>query len=131
MNELTTIDSTNIVAILKETGKIDISRPFGQKIYLIDTWIAGTTHVLKIKEIEPVLEIGMRLNFFREIDNKHDPLAIVVKDNLGNKLGYVPRAKNEILARLMDAGKLLYGEIHSKEFVGSWLKITMKIWLND
>ena len=34
-----------------------------------------------------------------------------------------PRAKNEALARLMDAGKLLFGRLEDKEWQGEWLKI--------
>jgi len=105
--------------------------PFEQNIYLTDAHVAGTTHVPNIRELEPALIIGERLSFQREPDNAADPLAILIKNAAGEKLGYLPRAKNEIPARLMDAGKLLYGVIEGKEFHGEWLKITMKVWLND
>ena len=44
-------------------------------------------------------------------------------DEAGRLLGYVPRVKNEALARLMDAGKLLFGKIESKQWQGDWLQI--------
>lgn len=45
------------------------------------------------------------------IDNEYDERTIAIKNENGDKLGYIPRDKNEILSRLMDAGKLLYGEV--------------------
>ena len=123
-------DATNVPSVLKSCGLNDLSKPFSQNIHLTDMVIAGTTHVDGIAKLEPFLTQGMRLPFFRE-DNIHDSLAIMVKDGNGNKLGYVPRQQNEILARLMDAGKSLYGVVQSKEFVNKWLKITVQVYLND
>lgn len=131
MSDIVRIDESNIVDFLHNSGGLDIAKPFEQHIYLVDARIAGTTYVDGIREIEPRLAVDTRLNFFREPNNPHDPLAILIKDAEGNKLGYVPRRKNEILSRLMDAGKLLYGTIYEKEFVGDWLKITIRIYLND
>ena len=54
-----------------------------------------------------------------------------VKDADGNKLGYVPRVKNEILARLMDAGKLVFGRVKWKERVGDWVKVVVEVFLRD
>ncbi|NLE62929.1 MAG: restriction endonuclease, partial [Bacteroidales bacterium] len=49
----------------------------------------------------------------------------------GVKIGYIPRADNKIFARLMDAGKLLFGKIASKEKQGIWLKIDIAVFLRD
>jgi hypothetical protein len=38
---------------------------------------------------------------------------------------------NLIFARLMDAGKLLFGRISSKEKKGSWVKIDIKVYLQE
>jgi len=61
----------------------------------------------------------------------YDPMAIMVKDDNDKKLGYIPRDKNEILSRLMDAGKLIYGTVYKKERIGKWLKITIRVFLSD
>lgn len=129
MADIVKIDGGNIISILH--GGIDVGKPFSNTIYLIDAHIAGTTHIDNIDELEPRLTIGKKLNFFREPDNKYDEHAIVIKDDNGNKLGYVPRNKNEILSRLMDAGKLLYGTVYEKEKIGNWMKITIQIYLDD
>jgi len=77
------------------------------------------------------LNIGDKLDFFREPDNPYDKKAIVIKNADGVKVGYVPRADNVIFSRLMDAGKLLFGRITAKETQGSWLKINIKVFLHE
>ena len=49
----------------------------------------------------------------------------------GIRLGYVPREDNKIAARLMDAGKILFGRISMKEKKGSWIKIHIKVFLRE
>lgn len=129
MADIVKINDGNIINIIH--GGIDLGKPFSNTIYLIDAHIAGTTHIDNIDELEPKLTIGKKLNFFREPENEFDERAIVIKDDDGNKLGYVPRNKNEILSRLMDAGKLLYGVVYEKERLAGWLKITIQIYLDD
>jgi hypothetical protein len=65
------------------------------------------------------------------IYNPYDHKAIVIKNADGVKIGYVPRADNVVFSRLMDAGKLLFGRITSKEKYGKWLKIKIKIFLHE
>ena len=63
---------------------------------------------------------GDKLRLRRE-DNKFDEKAILVLDEKGRKLGYIPEKDNLIFARLMDAGKQLFGRIKEKEKRGNWL----------
>jgi hypothetical protein len=131
MSDIVKADGTNIVSFLHNSGNLDFPKPFARRIYLTDVYIAGTTHVRDIEEIVSRLDVGAKLDFFREADNPHDSLAIVVKDGSGSKLGYIPQNRNEILSRLMDAGKLLYGTIAKKEYIGNWPKITMQVYLDE
>ena len=131
MADFIKIDNNNIINILNNSGGIDIGKPFSQEIFLIEVHIAGTTHIDNIEELAPKLIEGVEVQFFRELNNEYDSKAIVVKDKEGNKLGYIPKAKNEILSRLMDAGKLLYGKVKNKEKIGEWIKIEMEVYLKD
>ena len=131
MADIVKIDNNNIVNILNNNGGLDIGRPFSQEIFLIEVHIAGTTHIDNMNELEPQLIEGVEVQFFREPNNQYDSRAIIVKDKEGNKLGYIPRDKNEILSRLMDAGKLLYGKVKNKEKIGEWCKIEMEVFLKD
>jgi hypothetical protein len=134
MSNVIKLDLSNLGAVLAATHAgqgLSSQKAFGQTIYLLDALVAGTTHVPNIKDLEPELPVGFRLNFIREPDNPHDPRAIAVSDDKGNKFGYVPHKQNEILSRLMDAGKLIYGVVTEKAYSGKWLKITMQIFLDD
>ncbi len=55
----------------------------------------------------------------------------MILNEKGEKLGYVPRQKNEVLARLMDAGKLVFGKAEKQEWVESWLKIDIRTYMRD
>lgn len=115
----------------KNSG-IDLPKPFEHDIFLLHTHIAGTSYIEDIMELEPFINAGDRLEMFREPDNEYDELAIVVKNADGVKLGYIPRAQNAVLARLMDAGKLLFCRVSGKELVNErWLKISIKIYMRD
>lgn len=105
-------------------------QPFAREIMLVECAIAGTSF-RELKEVEPALPIGSLLLLKREPANEHDSLAIMILDEGGNRLGYVPRAKNEPLAHLMDAGKLLFGRLESKEWQGNWLKADIGIFLRE
>jgi hypothetical protein len=104
--------------------------PFAREIMLVECHIAGTSH-RELKEIEPALAPGALLVLKREMTNPHDPLAIMIFAETGQNLGYVPRAKNEALARLMDAGKLLFAKLEAKAWQGDWLKAEVRIYLRD
>ena len=132
MGNLIKSESGGLVSLLHSTnGEIVIPKPFEQEIFLFDTYVAGTTHVENIDALEQDLDKGVRLDFFREPNNKYDSRAIVIKTQGGEKIGYVPKQDNVIFARLMDASKLLFGKIESKEKKGSWLKINIKVYLQE
>lgn len=105
-------------------------RPFVREILLIECHVAGTSH-RELAEVEPGLKPGDLLPLAREPANPHDALAIQILDEAGHLLGYVPRAKNEALARLMDAGKLLFGRLEAKDWVGRWLKLDVRVFMRD
>ncbi|MDR1731081.1 MAG: HIRAN domain-containing protein [Synergistaceae bacterium] len=131
MANIVRVEKHNIVQFLHSAGAAGLPGPFRQDIHLTDVHVAGVARTEGTGEAGPRLAVGAKLQFFREADNLHDPLAILVKDAEGNSLGYVPRNKNEVLSRLMDAGKRLYGTIVEKELVGGWPKIMMRIYLED
>lgn len=131
MGDIVKADAGGLIGLLHSSGEISIPKPFEHEIYLFDTHVAGTSHVEGIMELEPYLDIGDRLNFFREPDNTYDPKAIVIKTSNGVKIGYVPECDNVIFSRLMDAGKLLFGKITDKKIKGKWLKIKIRIFLQE
>jgi hypothetical protein len=132
MTGLTKNESGALISLLhKKDGSLDIPKPFERDIFLFDTHVAGTSYIEGIEELEPHLNAGDRLDFFREPDNPHDKQAIVIKNADGVKIGYVPKADNVIFSRLMDAGKLIFGRITVKGKQGDWLKIDIKVFLHE
>jgi hypothetical protein len=114
-----------------KSGRLAIPKPFERDIFLFETHVAGTSHIDGMQELEPHINAGDKLHFVREPDNPHDSHAIAVRTAQGVKIGYVPKADNVIFSRLMDAGKLLFGKVVSKEKLGNWVKIRMEIYLHE
>jgi len=112
-------------------GALSETKPFERDIFLFDTIVAGTSHIEGILELEPNLRTDERLSFFREPDNPYDPEAILIKNADGVKIGYVPQKDNVVFARLMDAGKLLFGKISAKEVRNKWVRIEIKVFLQE
>lgn len=131
MSDLVKKEDASLIGLLHGQGGLAIPKPFEHDIFLFDSYVAGTTFIEGIEELEPYLKIDDRLDFFREPDNPHDSKAIVIKNEDGIKVGYIPREDNVIFSRLMDAGKLLFGRITHKEMKGKWLKINIKIYLHE
>ncbi len=105
-------------------------KPFVREIMLIECHVAGTTHV-EIEAVEPDLQPDSLLHLKRDPQNEHDPKAIAIFDDKGRRVGYVPQAKNEALANLMDAGKLLFGKVDRKEWKGKWLRLNVRVFMQD
>lgn len=132
MGDIMKSQGSGLVSLFHGTnGELVIPKPFEKDIFLFDTYVAGTTHIEGIEELEQYLNIEDKLDFFREPDNKYDEQAIMIKTVNGLKIGYVPRQDNVIFARLMDAGKLLFGRISAKEKKGNWIKISIKVYLHE
>jgi hypothetical protein len=105
--------------------------PFITEIQLMECYVAGTTFREDIDKIEPDLQKDDLLVFKREPDNKYDSLAIAIYDKGERRIGYIPKRKNEILAHLMDAGKIVFGKIESKNWQNNWLKINIQVYMRD
>jgi hypothetical protein len=66
----------------------------------------------------------------REPDNQHDELAIKVLLN-EYLLGYIPRDCNEVIARLMDAGKKFNALVVELEWQGAWARLDIDVLMID
>lgn len=129
-NGIAVIDPAKLALIKGSFGKNGLPLPFVTEIFLLQCHVAGTGYK-DVESIEPGLNKGHVLTFKRDANNKYDKLAIAIYDEAGNNIGYVPRDKNEVLARLMDGGKLIFGKIKEKQWVNSWLQIDIKIYMRD
>ncbi len=82
MDHLTKEEKGGLVSLLHgKNGEVSMPKPFERDIFLFDTYVAGTSHVEGIEELEPHLQIGDRMAFFREPENPYDAQANRDQDN--------------------------------------------------
>jgi len=124
------IDPKYLEIVRSSLDKTGLPKPFVQEVELLNCNIAGTTFI-DLKDIEPNLKNNQLLVLKREPKNEYDDKAILILTEDGQKLGYVPQERNEILSRLMDAGKLLFGRLDEKNWVGRWLRLDIQVYLRD
>ncbi len=110
------------------TGGVKALTPFTREIFLLDIVVAGTTFCSEIDSLEPQMVAGTVLKMIRHPHNKHDELAIGIYLN-EIRIGWVPRELNEVISRLMDAGKAFFCRIDSAKRKNNWLKINAKIYM--
>ena len=128
-NNLIKNETADLVNVIEQNGIVDVIKPLVNEIHLFDSFVAGTTYVEDATIIE-ALQVGEKLNLRRE-DNRFDSNAIVIVTQAGKKIGYVPEKDNQIFARLMDAGKLLQAKISDIKKKGSFIQISIGIYLVD
>lgn len=104
--------------------------PFARELMVLDCHVAGTAYQ-DVEAVEPSLKAGDKFLLIREPENKHDQFAVAIYTASKNKLGYLPRSKNETIARLMDAGKIIFGSLHSKSWKDDWLELKVHVFLID
>ncbi len=134
-DELSTITSTDLSSLIYSPIASEVDKPFSRDLYLTTLSLAGCQYVKGIEKRLEQIEPGERVTLLREPKNEHDELAIIVKDSKKRKLGYIPRRHNDVIARLMDAGKLLFGivvDIHMPdEDEYPWRALTIEIYMED
>ena len=123
------VNKNDLITAIEDKSLGDIIKPLVNEIHLFDTFIAGTTHLEDKTVLEEIAE-GDKVNLRRE-ENKFDDKAIMVLNQDGGKLGYIPEKDNLIFSRLMDAGKLLIGKVSNIEVHGTFHKIRIGIYLVD
>ena len=127
-------DAPGALGFLMETLGQDgtLEAPFSAQILLVEgAYVAGCARVPGIEGRVARLAVGTRLTLQREPGNAHDRWAIKVLTPDGGKLGYLPCDCNEVLARLMDAGKCLYAILTSRERFGTHDRLCIDVFMED
>ncbi len=118
-----------VISLVEHQDLGNIIKPLMNEIHLFDSFVAGTTY-LDDKRVLNTIKIDDDLMLRRE-DNKFDSNAILILTVDNKKLGYVPEKDNIIFARLLDAGKFLKAKITKIEKKGSFVQISIGIYLVD
>ena len=127
--ELTTGKAGDLVSVIDQNGLGEMLKPLINEIHLFDAYVAGTMRLKDPSVLEEIQE-GDRLSLIRE-ESKFDENSIAILTEDKKKLGYVPEKDNVIFARLMDAGKRLIARIQKIEKKGSFVQISIGIYLVD
>lgn len=104
--------------------------PFARELVVLECHIAGTSY-LELEEVEPDLKVGDRFFLIREPDNEFDRFAVAIYSSSKIKLGYLPKGRNETIARLLDAGKMIFASLVFKSWEDEWLKLSVRVFLID
>lgn len=103
---------------------------FARELVVLECHVAGTSY-LELEEVEPGLKTDDKFFLIREPDNEHDAFAVAIYTADKVKLGYLPKSRNESVARLLDAGKTLFAVLVSKAWQQEWLKLSVKVFYID
>lgn len=99
------------------------------KILLQNSPLAGFRYY-EGKRLWSEMKVGDTLQLVREPDNSYDANAVRVEWQ-GHKLGYVPRADNEALARFMDRGSKAEARItRLKKSRNPWQRMEFEVTLD-
>lgn len=106
--------------------------PFAQPVMIVErTRIVGVKEYMGDDDAGSRVSEGMQLELRREASNRDDPFSVRVMGPEGLLLGYLSADIDEIIARLMDAGKRLYCKVVEVDGVYSWYKIWVEVYLDD
>lgn len=118
-----------IVALLLALFALPAGADTQSQILLQSSPLAGYRYY-EGKRLWQDMKVGDILDLAREPDNPHDFNAVRVEWR-GHKLGYVPRADNQALARFMDRGSKASARItRLKKSRNPWQRIEFEVYLD-
>lgn len=127
MNELT-VKQDVLVKKLEQNGLGNVIKPLIKEFLLLDVFVHGLTFDPP-PELSS-LSVGDELTLKRE-RMPYDEYTVSVLTNEGAYLGEVHELYNEILARLMDAGKILKARVKNKVVAYKRNLLEISVFLSD
>ncbi|NEG69466.1 HIRAN domain-containing protein [Bifidobacterium choloepi] len=130
------------IALANLAANGGLPQPYGQEILLIErTYLVANRGFhdphrpdpydpAKLQPLVDGTARGTKLTFRRHPDDMADRWTVEVL--LGERsLGFLRAHENEIIARLMDAGKRVFGELLYGERLGNYLRIYVNVTMED
>lgn len=127
-NDLAIIDDSWLM--LADQGK-EMPVAFQQVIFLTNCHLAGSNEIAGIKDKIGGIKDGDPLVLHRAATDATDARAVSVETASGTLIGYVPRRYGAVMARLMDAGKLLSAKLIGRDCDEQWTDITVAIEMRE
>ena len=102
------------------------AKPPLQSTLLLQTPVAGFQYY-EGERLWPLLNTGDRLSLVREPANPYDDKAVAVYRQ-ADKLGYIPRKDNAVIANLMDQGRSLQAQLYTKNLSANvWERLSVEV----
>lgn len=126
--------SPAMLQLIEQQAMSPVSQPLTREILLLDVKLAGTRATPEMETLVKEMAPGTQLQLVRTPDG--DELAISVVYGT-TKVGIIPMEQNVVIARLMDAGKMLTCRVDrasvEHDFMSGrpWIRILVKIYLID
>ena len=100
----------------------------GVRVLIQHSPLAGSQYYA-LSTVWQEIRAGDALTLVREPGNRHDSNAIRVEWR-GQKLGYVPRAANRVIAEALDAGERLSARVSSvSDNKNPWLRVAFEVFV--
>jgi len=109
----------------------ELPKPFEHEVLLMECHVAGTMYVDDILAKAEQIKVGTPLVLRRDPKNECDHNAIGIYTTGNVHIGWIPMKKNQIIARLMDAGKMMIAKVVKKELEDHWLNMRVEVFLKD
>ena len=104
---------------------------FQQVVFLTNCHLAGTNEIADIKDKVDGIKNDEPLVLRRTATDVADARAVSVETTSGTLIGYVPRRYGAVMARLMDAGKLLSAKLIGRDCDEQWADVTVAIEMRE
>lgn len=116
-------DRDDMFEILARSGGIQMTDRLELAEYRPPDDPLTTPLEFRVARPTPSLAVGVPIGVRRDLGNAFDSFAVHVVDSTGSVVGFVPRHYSPIVARLLDAGATLSGEIIRQLTVpeGKWV----------
>lgn len=97
------------------------------RLLIQQTVLAGSQYYDLLPMLKEI-QVGDRLTLIREPDNRHDRRAVRVEWH-GHKLGYLPRAENQVVSAALDEGEALIARVaRLVPAENPWERMQIEIW---
>ena len=133
--QVSDLSAKDVTTVLYSPVEFKLTPAFSRNVMLMSTDVAGCAHVDGIKRRLSKVTLGEKVLLRRESENPYDERAILVLNQKKQKLGYIPRRKNTVLANLMDAGKSLFGLVDVVDMdaliQNPWKALSITVFMED
>ena len=107
---------------------LGIAQAEGLRVLVQQSPLAGSQYYA-LSAVWQKIRPGDALTLVREPGNRHDANAIRVEWR-GQKLGYVPRAENRVIAAALDAGDSLSARVSSvSDNKNPWQRVAFEVFI--